>query len=111
MYPKPISMSCRALQKFGSLKCLSIELNFSACAQIAGRKTHPKNSSPGSESENPVIPSPTPKQSRPKTNKDWWPNQVDLSILEAHSPQSNPMDKDFNYAKEFKKLDVEALKQ
>jgi catalase-peroxidase len=64
----------------------------------------------GSESENPVIPSPTPKRIRPKTNKDWWPNQIDLSILEAHSPQSNPMDKDFNYAEEFKKLDVEALK-
>jgi len=67
--------------------------------------------SQGSESENPVIPTPTPKAVRPKTNKDWWPNQVDLTVLEAHSPQSNPMDKDFNYAAEFKKLDVEALKQ
>lgn len=71
----------------------------------------PNTKSQGSESENPVIPTPTVKQSRPKTNKDWWPNQVDLTVLEAHSPQSNPMDKDFNYAEEFKKLDVEALKQ
>lgn len=71
----------------------------------------PNTRSQGSESENPVIPTPTVKQSRPKTNKDWWPNQVDLTILEAHSPQSNPMDKDFNYAQEFKKLDVQALKQ
>ena len=71
----------------------------------------PKTRSQGSESENPVIPTPTPKQGRPKTNKDWWPNQVDLTILESHSPQSNPMDKDFKYAEEFKKLDVEALKQ
>lgn len=69
------------------------------------------SSKQGSESENPVIPSPTPKRIRPKTNKDWWPNQIDLSILEAHSPLSNPMDKDFNYAEEFKKLDVEKLKQ
>jgi catalase-peroxidase len=71
----------------------------------------PNTRSQGSESENPVIPTPTVKQSRPKTNQDWWPNQVDLTVLEAHSPQSNPMDKDFKYAEEFKKLDVEALKQ
>ena len=71
----------------------------------------PNTKSQGSESENPVIPTPTPKRTRPKTNKDWWPNQVDLTILEAHSPLSNPMDKDFNYAEEFKKLDVEALKR
>src|SRR6476619_3861398 len=64
----------------------------------------------GSESENPVIPSPTPKQTRPRTNKDWWPNQIDLSILHTHSPKSNPMGEDFNYAEEFKKLDVNALK-
>ena len=71
----------------------------------------PNTKSQGSESENPVIPTPTPKRTRPKTNKDWWPDQVDLTILEAHSPLSNPMDKDFNYAEEFKKLDVEALKR
>jgi catalase-peroxidase len=65
----------------------------------------------GSESENPVIPSPTPKRTRPRTNRDWWPDQIDLSILHAHSPLSDPMGKDFNYAEEFKKLDVEALKR
>src|SRR5919204_1742270 len=64
-----------------------------------------------SESENPAIPSPTPKQTRPRANRDWWPDQVALSILRAHSPRSNPMGEDFNYAKEFKTLDVEALKR
>jgi catalase-peroxidase len=64
-----------------------------------------------SESENPAIPSPTPKRTRPRTNKDWWPDQLELSILHAHSPVGDPMGKDFNYAEEFKKLDVEALKQ
>jgi catalase-peroxidase len=64
-----------------------------------------------SESENPAISPPTPKRTRPRTNKDWWPNQIDLSILHAHSPLSNPMGKDFNYEEEFKKLDVEALKR
>ena len=41
-----------------------------------------------SESENPVIPSPTPKRTRPRTNSDWWPDQLDLSVLRAHSPRS-----------------------
>src|SRR5215470_12039120 len=64
-----------------------------------------------SESENPAIPSPTPKRSRPRTNKDWWPNQLDLSVLHHHSHLSNPMEEDFNYAEQFKSLDVDALKR
>ncbi len=65
----------------------------------------------GSESENPVIPSPTPNPTRPRTNRDWWPNQLNLQVLHQHSPQSNPMGEDFDYAEEFKTLDVDALKQ
>jgi catalase-peroxidase len=64
-----------------------------------------------SESENPAIPSPRPKRTKPRTNKDWWPNQLDLSILHKHSPLSNPLGKDFNYAEEFKTLDLESLKR
>jgi catalase-peroxidase len=63
-----------------------------------------------SESENPVIPSPTPKVTRPRTNRDWWPNQLDLQVLHQHSPRANPMDENFDYTKEFASLDVEALK-
>jgi catalase-peroxidase len=66
---------------------------------------------PDSESENPVIPSPTPKASRPMTNSDWWPNQLDLQVLHQHSPRSNPLGEDFNYAEEFKSLDLKALKR
>ena len=66
---------------------------------------------PGSESENPAIPSPTPTATRPRTNRDWWPNQLDLQVLHQHSPRANPMDPDFDYAKEFASLDVEALKR
>ena len=45
------------------------------------------------------------------TNLDWWPNQLNLDILRQHSSKSNPMGKDFNYAKEFKSLDFKALKK
>lgn len=44
-------------------------------------------------------------------NKDWWPNQLNLKILHQNSNLSNPMGADFNYAEEFKKLDIEALKK
>ncbi|MET9621820.1 catalase/peroxidase HPI [Streptomyces sp. NPDC006464] len=67
----------------------------------------------GSDSENPVIPSPTPAPAadRPRTNRDWWPQQIDLQVLHQHSPQSTPMDEDFDYAAEFAALDVDALKR
>ena len=45
------------------------------------------------------------------TNKDWWPNQLNIGILHQHSPASNPMGADFNYEDEFKKLDLAALKE
>ncbi len=64
-----------------------------------------------SESENPVIPSPTPTAHRPRTNQDWWPNQLNLQVLHQHSPRSNPMGDDYDYAEEFSALDVEALKR
>ena len=44
------------------------------------------------------------------SNRDWWPNQLKLNILHQHSSLSNPLDKEFNYAEEFKKLDLQAVK-
>ncbi len=64
-----------------------------------------------SESENPVVPSPQPAAKRPRTNRDWWPNQIDLNVLRAHSKPANPLGADFDYAEEFKKLDLDALKR
>jgi catalase-peroxidase len=64
-----------------------------------------------SESENPGMPSPEPAQHRPRTNKDWWPNQLDLSVLRQHAPASNPFGADFDYRKKFAEVDVEALKR
>ncbi|MBW0272859.1 hydroperoxidase [Nocardia sp. MH4] len=64
-----------------------------------------------SESENPAIPAPTPQTDRrPNANKDWWPEQIDVSVLHAHSSKANPLGEDFDYAAEFATLDVEALK-
>ena len=65
----------------------------------------------GSESENPVIDSPTPQTSRPRSNRDWWPNQLNLQVLHQHSPRGNPLGEDFSYAETFRGLDVDALKQ
>jgi catalase-peroxidase len=63
-----------------------------------------------SESENPVIPAPEPKAHAPLTNRDWWPDQVDVSKLHARGSASSPYGEDFSYAEEFNKLDPEALK-
>ncbi len=49
--------------------------------------------------------------SRGTSNRDWWPNQLNLKILHQNSPMINPMGEEFNYAEEFKKLDLEALKK
>ncbi|MGL5929847.1 MAG: catalase/peroxidase HPI [Dermatophilaceae bacterium] len=64
----------------------------------------------GSESENPALDSPTPATPRPRTNQDWWPNQLDLSVLHKHHPAGDPMGAGFDYAAEVAALDVDALK-
>src|SRR5712671_566690 len=46
-----------------------------------------------------------------RANRDWWPNQLNLQVLHLHSSLSNPMGEAFDYAEEFKKLDIEALKK
>ncbi|MDP3967478.1 MAG: catalase/peroxidase HPI, partial [Nocardioides sp.] len=77
------------------------------CPVMAGSAT-----ADGSESENPALDAPTPKTGgRPHGLQDWWPNMLDLSVLHAHSPQGNPLGADFDYAAEFAKVDVEALKR
>jgi catalase-peroxidase len=52
-----------------------------------------------------------PMTGRGTSNRDWWPNQLNLKILHQNSPMGNPMGEEFNYAEEFKKLDLEALKK
>ena len=66
----------------------------------------------GAESRCPVT-GMTRKQATPKvrSNQDWWPNQLNLKILHQNSAKGNPMGDEFNYAEEFKKLDLGALKK
>ncbi|GAB3248840.1 catalase/peroxidase HPI [Kineosporia babensis] len=71
---------------------------------------HDSATASGSESENPAIDAPKATTPNPRSNRDWWPNQLDLSVLHAHSSKGNPLGEDFDYASEFAKLDVEALK-
>lgn len=52
-----------------------------------------------------------PMTGRGTSNRDWWPNQLNLNILHQHPSLSNPMGETFNYAEEFKKLDLNAVKQ
>lgn len=48
---------------------------------------------------------------RGRTNRDWWPNQLDLNVLHQNPPARNPLGEDFNYADEFNKLDLNAVKE
>ena len=48
---------------------------------------------------------------RGRSNRDWWPNQLNLKVLHQHSALSNPMGADFDYAEEFKSLDLAALQE
>ena len=64
-----------------------------------------------SDSENPAIDAPDPEPHRPRTNQDWWPNQLDLSVLRGPTSPADPLGADFDYAKAFASLDVDALKQ
>lgn len=53
----------------------------------------------------------TSHKSSGTSNKDWWPNQLNLNILHQHDKKTNPLGEDFDYAEEFKKLDYDALKK
>ena len=65
-----------------------------------------------SESKCPVMHGSLSSNSSTGTsNQDWWPNQLNLSILHQHDKKTNPMDEGFDYAEEFKKLDFDALKK
>ena len=59
----------------------------------------------------PVMHGASKRPAESTTNRDWWPNQLQLSMLHQHSNKSNPMDEDFDYAAAFNSLDLQALKK
>jgi catalase-peroxidase len=65
--------------------------------------------SPATESKCPVTGGARRRAAVGPTNAEWWPNQLNLQVLHQHSALSNPMDRKFNYAEEFKSLDLDAV--
>ncbi len=61
--------------------------------------------------DNQETPAPVTAPGRPRSNRDWWPNQPDLRVLHPPAPSSSPLDDGYSYREQFKTLDVEALKR
>ena len=58
-----------------------------------------------------LISSPAIAQGEPKSNQFWWPENLNLGPLRDNGAESDPMGEDFNYAEEFKRLDIDAVKR
>jgi catalase-peroxidase len=65
----------------------------------------------GSDSENPRIQAPEPVAHRPRTNQDWWPDRLDLSVLHQHEAHPNQLGEDFDYAAALAAVDLDGLKR
>ncbi|MBA4032663.1 MAG: catalase-peroxidase, partial [Planctomyces sp.] len=86
----------------------------SAASKSAAAKPAAKDAQPAAQC--PVMGATSPASARhtaagSMSNRDWWPNQLNLAILHQNSSKVSPMGPDFNYAEEFKKLDLEAVKK
>jgi len=97
------------MEKSLLIAILTVSINAGGQTSSEGKGECPFHSGGASkQTENKMEGSKSPKSA--PTNKDWWPNQLDLSVLRQHSALSNPMDESFNYKKSFSTLDYEALK-
>lgn len=97
------------MEKSLLIAILTVSIKVSGQTSSEGKGECPFHSGGASkQTENKMEGSKSPKSA--PTNKDWWPNQLDLSVLRQHSALSNPMDESFNYKKSFSTLDYEALK-
>ncbi len=96
---------------------LAVGLGASACAASQPGE-HGRTHAAVSANECPVVGQPTDNAMTDRTtprsvmsNRDWWPNQLDLSVLHQNNPSANPLGAKFDYAAEFKKLDMAALRR
>ena len=102
--------------KIKVLIAILISLNLAFSAEPGSQLGQTKSTAGTDLAKCPVIGNANPPNARhtaagAMSNGNWWPNQLNLKILHQNSRKGNPMDADFNYAEEFKKLDLEALKQ
>jgi catalase-peroxidase len=78
---------------------------------LAAQRRNIKGEGMSDESQCPVVGGSYTHVGGSQTNAEWWPNQLNVAILNGHSPTANPMDDEFDYAAEFKTLDLDALKK
>ena len=101
--------------KLLALAALTLTLTPGQLMAQATPSTQPKQPDMSDISKCPVMGNPAPANRHTAagamTNRDWWPNQLNLSILHQNNVRGNPMGPSFNYAEEFKKLDLEALRK
>lgn len=99
------------------LICLSLFITGMVVGQKKSKESAPAGCPYGFDkaAAKPEMATPTVEtkydEKNPKTNKDWWPNQLDLSLLHQQSSMSNPMGSQFNYRKEFTTVDYFAVKK
>ena len=101
--------------KLLALAALTLTFTTGQLMAQAAPSTQPKQPDMSDISKCPVMGNPAPANRHTAagamTNRDWWPNQLNLSILHQNNVRGNPMGPSFNYAEEFKKLDLEALRK
>ena len=96
-----------------SVVALTVMVNAIACHGPAVAPAAPLTTTPPAAAKGASVASAQDREKDkglPRVNQFWWPDQLDLSPLRAHSPQSNPLGEDFDYAKAFSSLDLNAVK-
>src|SRR3954453_175968 len=112
-FPRRAEIDCGLYE--GALHLMDKTVSPASAPPTADHKTQsastesPRPASEGPESKCPVMGGARRHTAGGSANAAWWPNQLNLKMLHQRSPLSDPMDKEFNYAQEFKTLDLDAV--